>query len=169
MGERYDIVWGELVRNDESGLLEVVDTPGIHNTIHNDIIYSRDWIGKTYTIRHSDCVTLIAEYLDVKYGTDYLRQYSTMRNREFVVYLQQGIRAWFDEHEDFSIIEDFTQRQVDDIIIYDMLDKVDYIDNTHIGIVLEDDKILHHVPNRLSSVDAIEEDRIVGVYRNANA
>ena len=65
--------------------------------------------------------------------------------------------SWFLTHG-FQEVETM---QKGDMLVYDS------VPNTisHIAIYLGDNKVLHHMPNKLSSVDILDNTKVKGIYR----
>jgi hypothetical protein len=76
IGQKYTVQWGKLVPADNGEF--TVSTTAAWNTIYLNsqartatVVAAPDsWIGRTYHFRKQDCVTLAAEYVDSKLGSN---------------------------------------------------------------------------------------------------
>lgn len=167
LGTRYDIVNGELTES-PAGELVVTDDFAESNAIYlncitktfNLIIPKKNYIGRTYILRRSDCISLVAEWLSNNTSTDFNKIYSKITNKAFMKYYKEGINYWFEENNFIEV----TSPEVGDCLIYAYKPAV----ISHAGIFLENNKILHHIPYLLSSIDRVDMTKVIGVYRYAN-
>mgnify|MGYP001243457530 CR=1 FL=1 len=171
VGTKYTVAWGELVE-DAEGEFEVSTTPGVNRIVlakmQRVAMLSADpalWIGRNWKLKTSDCAALCAEYIDAMHGSNYTGLMKGYSLKKWGEYFHRGMVAWL---EDFGMpqvaLED---RQPNDVVVYDY----DGDHNMHIGIFLGEGKLLHHLPNKLSSIDVVdftETDKFLGVFRHAD-
>lgn len=122
----------------------------------------KSYLARTYILKKSDCITLFTEWLDDRTGTKFGNIYNNISNREFLKYYKSGMRLWY---EDNGFIEVAVPRTNDCIVYADTSN--DVIPNNHVGVCVDNNKILHHLPNRFSSIDVIDYSKIIGCYRYA--
>jgi hypothetical protein len=167
IGTRYNIVLGKLVESTE-GQLVVSDNFTASNIIYVNklnrtvelVIPKELYIGRSYHLRKSDCISLIAEWLTNNTQTDFNKIYSKISNKVFMEYYKNGIDTWFEQNGFYQVPTPI----VGDCIVYAYKPAV----ISHAGIYLENNKILHHIPYLLSSIDDIEAEKILKVYRYGN-
>lgn len=167
VGTKYTVEWGEFVES-EYGEFEVSTSPGVNKIVlakmqQAAFVSSDLWVGRAWKLKTSDCAALCAAYVDKQFGSNYsevMRGYSLKKWGE---YFHRGMVAWL---EDFGMPRvELADRQMHDVVVYDY----DGDHNMHIGIFLGNDKILHHLPNKFSSIDVIdftETEKFLGVYRH---
>lgn len=167
VGQRWDIVFGEWVQNDESGQFPVVAENNIEETIcaATGVLHSRTLVGKPWRLRTQDCIMLSLDYFDENHGTEYAKIYSNLSGDRFRELLLNGVHPQFDEHPDWVIIEDVNSIQKFDILVYH-LNNITTLRSPHIAIAIGDNKIATMLPRKLSSVDPLELDKVIRVYRN---
>jgi hypothetical protein len=124
---------------------------------------TKSYLARIYILKKSDCITLFTEWLDDHAGTNFGNIYDNISNREFIRYYKSGMRLWY---EDNGFTEVSVPRVGDCIVYGDAIN--DIIPNNHVGVCVNDNKILHHLPNRFSSIDTIDYSKIIGCYRYAN-
>jgi len=162
IGNRYNIVMGDLVQASD-GTLVVSRTLGI-NTIYivdsgeTAYIVSTDYIGYEYKLRNTDCLTLVLYWRFMNGFKDQRSIYAGLTKKEFVIKHTEGVlntflTSGFTEHDSL---------EYGDVIVY----KYDGISEAHVGIYLGDNKILHHLPGKLSSIDEIDASLIYRILRN---
>ena len=167
LGTRYDIVNGILTES-PAGELVVTDNFAESNAIYlnhitktvNLIIPRKNYIGRTYILRRSDCISLVAEWLSNNSDIDFNKIYSKITNKTFMKYYKEGINYWFEENNFIEV----TSPEVGDCLVYEFRPEV----ISHAGVFLENNKILHHIPYLLSSIDRVDMTKVIGVYRYAN-
>lgn len=167
VGIRFDIVEGDLVES-PSGLF-TVSTAYQENTIYLNkltkeamlIIAKDSYIGRTYKLRLSDCTSLWTTWLDNHFGSNYYYIYKTISNKDFMLWLKQGMCSYFES-------QPFIKVDVNDLIEGDCLVySFNNIIDSHVGIYISSDKILHHLPKKFSSLDILDRSKIIGAYRYA--
>lgn len=166
IGAKYDIVKGVLVQS-ETGPFTVTETLNncciyVNKTAKTvQLIVPDDmYIGKTYGLRHSDCVQIAFRWSDENQSTELLKVYRSTPHKKFYEYYMRGISDWF---VDNNFIRQ-TVPSIGDFIVYEYQPEA----KSHIGICVAPGKILHHMPNKLSSIDTIDTNKIIGIYRYAN-
>lgn len=164
LDQKYDIVEGELVPL-ETGCLTVSYQLNPYTVYLNKIqksisivVPEKSYLARKYLLRKTDCVTLVNEWLDDKYGTKYLEAYLKTKNREFYRYYNEGMRY---AYLDYGFTE-VTEAIVGDVLEYAYQPGI----VSHVGIYLGDEKILHHLPYKLSSIDNLDRTKVTGIYRH---
>jgi cell wall-associated NlpC family hydrolase len=69
-----------------------------------------------------------------------------------------GMAAWYNVNG-FVQVETL---QVGDSLVYE--NGLPSLGN-HVGVYLGENKILHHIPNKLSSIDLLDNTKILGIFR----
>lgn len=157
---RADIVDGEVVAA-ANGFLEFATEPKLNSVLvdHQREVFSvvmpgSDYRGRSYRLKKNDCATLIFEW------------YKRERNIDGL--LDKYLSA------DSSMIR--TAYTTDASVMADMLgfDRIEQYDCTigdtlvygpHVGVVVGDGLVLHHIVNKLSCVDKIDWLKVTGIYR----
>jgi len=167
VGQKWSIVQGEWVRDDENGAFPVVEQDYVPETINakKQQLYTRTHVGKSWSFRRTDCITVVAEYLDDKYGTDYYKQYMTTTGPEYRKYVLEGMTSYFEAHPDF---ESVTEMQVDDVLVYAMPDVYDERSN-HIALYIGDGMVFRQPPFKMSSIDPIDPEMVIRIFRGKHA
>ena len=168
IGKKYNIVNGELVESD-TGEFTVSETFNEYTVYLNKLTRNvsivapkASYIGRQYKLRGNDCARLFAEWLDNNYNTNYIDYYNKLPIREFYKYHKTGMREWFLDQKFTEIT--VTDMQVGDCLVYRNNKEV----LLHVGICVSPGKILHHIPSKLSCIDDINLDSVLGVYRYGN-
>lgn len=167
IGIKYNIVLGKLVEDTE-GTITVSDNFTASNIIYvnhanktaNLVIAKEEYVGRSYALRKNDCISLIAEWLTNNTNKDFNKVYSKISNKVFMEYYKKGIDIWFEENGFTQV----TTPILGDCLVYAY--KPDVI--SHAGIYIQQDKILHHIPYLLSSIDSIDAEKLLKVYRYGN-
>jgi hypothetical protein len=166
IGVKYDIVSGVLTQS-ETGPFTVTETLNSCCIYLNKsaktvqlIVPDSMYIGKKYALRHSDCVQITMRWSDENQGTKLLEVYKTTPHKIFYEYYMRGISDWFIDNN--CILQ--TVPNIGDFIVYEYQPGA----KSHIGICVAPGKMLHHMPNKLSSIDTIDTSKIIGIYRYAN-
>ena len=169
LGQRVNVVLGDLVA-DENGPLVVSDT-----LLANSILVSRRKqtavaitalkIAQPYTRMKNDCISLSARFMDELTGTkNYTTRYRQITVREYLANLGGGAADYILE---LGLQEvDPATLQVNDIILGGLPDIPEI--TSHTAIYLGNDKILHHRPYKLSSIDDLATADVQRVFRHAN-
>lgn len=169
LGNRYSLIRGEFVE-DPQGLF-VASTEFKQYSLYLNkqtkqcipIAPEKSYLARKYVLKRSDCITLFTEWLDDHYGSTYGNIYNSISNAEFIRYYRAGMRLWY---EDNNFTEVSVPRVGDCIVYADSINQV--IPNNHVGVCVENNKILHHLPQRYSSIDDIDYNKILGCYRYGN-
>ena len=166
IGARYSIVNGDLVPLD-TGEFIVSETFGT-STIYlnkltktcNLIPPSNSYIGRPYKLKYTDCITLVASWLDKNRGSTFGNIYNTISRKQWLRYYEVGMKYWYIDNG----FKEVTSLEEGDCLVYKYLPNI----TNHVGIYIPDNKILHHIPQKLSSLDTIDSSLIIGNYRYAN-
>lgn len=127
----------------------------------NIIAPHKSYLARAYVLKRSDCITLFCEWLDDHLHTTFGNIYNTISNREFLKYYKSGMRLWYEDNG----FKEVSNPIIGDCLVYaDSSNEV--IPNNHVGVCVADNKILHHLPGRLSSIDTIDYTKIIGCYRH---
>lgn len=167
IGTRYNIVLGHL-SEDIDGMLTVSDNFAYSNIIYVNhsnktvslVIAREEYVGRSYSLRKRDCISLIAEWLTNNTDKDFNKVYSKISNKDFMEYYKKGIDIWFEENG-FTQVTDPIQG---DCVVYAYKPAV----ISHAGIYINQNKLLHHIPYTLSSIDSIDYSKVLKVYRYGN-
>jgi cell wall-associated NlpC family hydrolase len=159
LGEKADIVQGELVLSPD-GFLTVSTSPGMYvllvdtwRDVAVPIIPRSEFRGRQYRYRVNDCAKLYAEWSDAVRGTDLVQKVASMSRREYVERTQQSLEDWLLANG-FTKVE---EPAFGDLILMGAFN--------HVAAYLGDEKVLHHLEKKLSSIDTLDRSAIVGVYR----
>lgn len=164
VGTKYTITEGRLVEDPEGEFT-------CSRSFSRGSIYINDftvylipigYLGFEYKLRQTDCVSLCADWLRDNRGFDLVEHYKKYDKDKFLEYYHNGMVSFFQDNPDqFSQISDFEQLAEGDVVVY----SYDGRAVSHIGIYLEGNKILHHLPRGLSCVDLIDTTKILGAFR----
>lgn len=164
IGEKFSIINGELIL-DPKGTLIVSETLIDYSIYVSKIeqkvflvIPDLAYIGKTYKIRSTDCISICCKWHDNNYGTNLQQIYKNTPHEKFKKYFREGMSLWFDTHG-FTKVDDVTRGS---FIVYQY--DINKSANSHIGICIEPNKILQHIPWKYSSIDTIETEKILAIY-----
>jgi hypothetical protein len=120
----------------------------------------KSYIARAYVLKKSDCITLFTEWLDDHVGTTFGNIYSSISNRDFIRYYKSGMRLWYEDNG----FTEVSIPQTGDCLVYgDSVTNI--IPTNHVGVCIADNKVLHHLPGRYSSIDTLEYSKIIGCYR----
>jgi hypothetical protein len=166
VGMRFDIVEGEL-QESPSGLFTVSETYRPFSIYLNKqtkqamiIAPESSYLGRSYGLKKRDCITLFAQWLDEHFNSSFGNIYQKLSHRDFMKYYKGGMSLWYEDNNfqkiESSLIEG-------DCIVYAYRPAV----ISHVGIYLNESKILHHLPEKLSCIDQLDTSKILGVYRYA--
>lgn len=170
IGVRFDIVAGDLVENPQGQF--IVSYQYAENSIYINkltktvglVIPAGSYIGRDYQLRLNDCTSLWTEWLDKRKGTNYYQIYETLSNRDFATWMRVGMCSYF-ESQPFTKITDYDTLQEGDCLVYDYAGIGNV--SSHVGIYIADNKILHHIARKYSSLDVLDKSKILGAYRYA--
>lgn len=163
LNSRFDIVNGELQETEKGKF--IVTTNFIQYSIYLNPITKtwailapyKSYLGRKYLLRYSDCITLNGEWLDDHYGTNYINVYKNFSRKEFSNFFKTGLTHWYLSNGFYSV----TDPKPGDTLLYAW--RPNY--TTHVGVYLENNKILHHIPHRLSSIDICDSNKIIEIFR----
>jgi hypothetical protein len=165
IGKTFDVIEGELVES-PSGLFTVSTVYSKNsiylNTMTKSVVLipeTGSYIGQPYKLRTSDCTTLWTRWLDAEFGTEYADVYKNLSHRDFLAWLKGGMCLYF-ESQPFKRISD-GNLQKGDCLVYSFNNRID----SHVAIYLGNERILHHLPKKLSSEDTLDRSKIIGAYR----
>ena len=158
---KYSIIQGLLVE-DVSGVL-TVSTDFKPNTIYLNkynktaaiIVAEKEYIGRPYILKKSDCIKLVNEWLDDKLNTDYVKRYKETDNKQFKKYYAEGVKYAYLDNGFTEVVDQ--SMNVGDVLLY--------TSNLHVAVYVGNNRILHHLPRKLSCYDTLDSTSILGVYR----
>jgi len=166
IGVKYDIVNGNLVQSN-TGPFTVTET------LNNCCIYvnksaktaqlivpSSMYIGRPSILQNYDSVKLALEWSDKNQGTNLLSIYKNYSTKKFYDYYSNNIGDWF---IDIGLSKQ-TEVTVGSFIVYKLNEDI----SSYIGICVAPEKILHHSYGKLSSIDNVEYNKIIGIYKYGN-
>jgi len=166
IGTKFALVRGEFVENQEGDFTSSLNFAQYSIYLNKQtktctpIAPQKSYLARAYALKRSDCISLVAEWLDDHNNTNFLSGYYNMSNRDFLRYYKLGMRLWYEDHG----FKEVNNLQIGDCLVYG--DSVtDIVPNNHVGIYVSKDKILHHLPGRFSSIDNIDYLKIIGCYR----
>jgi len=169
VGQRVDVVLGDLVAA-ENGPLVVSETITpecilVSKRKQTATAITSLKIAQPYARMKNDCVSLAARFMDELTGTKkYTSRYRQITVREYLANLGGGAADFMLE---LGLAEvDASDLQPNDIILGGLPD-VPAI-TSHMAIFLGGDKILHHRPYKLSSIDDLATADVQRVFRYAN-
>lgn len=171
MGKRYDIVLGGFIENANGTFLATDKLVGtniiyLNKSISDFVIISDNpFVGLEYKLATQNCANLVVDFLEIALPDVGFAQ--IMDSIPFKTRLK-----YFTSDIDPLLRElGFIKINVADIQQYDML-VWQYNDTatSHLAAYLGNNKILHHIPNRLSCIDEIDltSNKLLGVYRYGN-
>jgi hypothetical protein len=70
------------------------------------------------------------------------------------------MKYWYIDHG----FKEVTDLQEGDCLVYECYPNI----KNHVGIYINSQKILHHIPQKLSSLDTLDNSLIIGAYRYGN-
>lgn len=162
LGSKVDICYGDLVIS-SNGFLTVstsLDQYALYldrsSCTATPVIPKNDYRGRVYKLRMRDCVTLTAEWLDRNTG---LKAADFVKNITRAQYINLHQSGYLHLLSSLGFVSADTSPMHGDIVVYEK--------QIHIGICIDGDKILHHLPGKYSSIDPLEQSKILGVYRRA--
>lgn len=161
LGERVNIVNGKC-RLDEDGEFLISDSFGseriwVPKEGKVQCITSQPFVGRNYRITKVDCITLVCEHLK---SNALIRWYKSL-GLELVLKMQKStVKAWLESDDRFTAVGmDYVDG---DVLVYAHTDNMR---GNHIGIACPGNKILHHLPNKFSSIDDVDTSKVVMGYR----
>jgi hypothetical protein len=166
IGNRYTIVEGEL-EEDTNGIFIVSKTfqnPCIYvNTLETkvNLVVSKDaYIGRySSSTPIADCLPLCFEWHDSNIGTQLLKKYKPISIPELQNKINSSeLNSWLETYG-------FIPKQAiepGDLLVYSSLTAI-----PHIAIYIGNNRVLQHEFQKLSSIDALDLQRVRGIYRYA--
>jgi len=165
-GNFLDIVLGELVLSD-NGFIKISSEFKDYNLVLDDenksfnlVIPYKEYRGHTYKLRNNDCVSLYSRWFDDQFGTNFLSIYKNASYTKFLKYYKSDFKDWFKQNNFLEV----TDLKYGDCLFYN-IDNKEF--SNHIGAYLGENKILHHLPNKYSSIDNLETSKIQRIFRYA--
>jgi hypothetical protein len=164
IGTRFNIVEGDLVEAEDGMFLvtESFQSPSIYvNKLERKVSLispKSSYIGRSYGLRQADCVVICFNWHDDNKGTNLTQLYKSIPNRDFYNYYMAGMGPWFLKHGFVEV----QVMQVGDMLVYENMPNTVL---SHIALYLGDNKVLQHIPNKLSSVDTLNPAKVKGIYR----
>lgn len=165
LGEKFDIVNGDLVSSDTGRFM-------VSDIFQDNVIYlnpltqqcfivsdKESYVGHEYELGKNDCISLVSRWLDDHHGSNYAKYYRELPRRQLIDYMAKGMPKWFQD-AGFDLIE-LEQLEYGDCLVYANVEGL----VIHIGIYLGGHKILHQLPDKLSSIDDLDRTKIVAIYR----
>jgi len=166
LGCTYSLVRGEFVE-DTKGIFTVSTEFKQYSIYLNKqnsscipIAPTKSYLARSYVLKRSDCITLFAEWLDDHSGTTFGNIYNNISNREFLKYYKSGMRLWYEDH---GFTEVGVPRIGDCLVYTDSINET--VPLNHVGVCVDKNKVLHHLPGRFSSIDTIDYSKVIGCYR----
>jgi hypothetical protein len=161
IGQRVNIVNGKYELTDDGAFI-ISKTFGpervwMTNEGKSQCITTKPFIGRVYKLGNVDCVTLVCEYVQSKSLLDF---YHSMSRTELLELQRSTVMSWLDEDSRFTSVG--MDYEPGDCIVYAHTERMHA---NHIGIAYPDNKILHHLPGKLSCIDRANVDNILGGYR----
>jgi hypothetical protein len=164
IGQKADIVNGEVVLA-ENGFLEVTENPKSFSVYVDRssgtavlIVPKEDWRGRKYRFRVQDCVVLTCLWMDDYCGSDTLSHARQVTRAEYIHLNENGYDHILEKAG--YVLQDRAPEH-GDLLVYE--------NHVHIGVCLDGDKILHHLPLKLSCIDPLDPSLILKVFRHAQA
>jgi hypothetical protein len=169
IGVRYDIIEGEL-KESPQGLFVVSKEFKDYVVYVNSLSLSvsiiaprSSYLAREYKTRRSDCVALLVDWYKDNKDLDWTNDYKRTSLSQYMDYYINGVGPLFDKYG-FTPLEDKTDLQISDWLVYALEDNW----TSHIAMYYGNNKILQHIPNKLSSIDTLDPTRVVRAYRHAN-
>lgn len=166
LGRRFNIVNGDLVEAEDGQFLVTTDFLEYSISLNpitktwNVIAPKKSYLARRFSLRKSDCISLNFEWLDDHYGTNYTQIYKNTNLRDFYKIFTEGLAGWY-ANNGFTLVD---VAEPGDTLIYAW--ETDYI--SHVATYLGNNKILHHVPQKLSSIDDYDPAKVKGIFRYGN-
>jgi hypothetical protein len=161
IGQRVNIVNGKYELASEGAFLISTEFGSERVWLTEDgksqCITKQPYIGRNYKIGYVDCVTLVCEHLN---SNSLLKFYLGMGREELLLLQRETVMKWLDDDERF--IDVGQAFQPGDCIVYSYTERMHA---NHIGIVYPNNKILHHLPGKLSCIDDLDLERVEKGYR----
>lgn len=168
VGIKYSIVNGDLVEDEQNGIIVVSDYIKDYSIYVNKltgeaklVIPKNSYVGKIYKLKVDDCITLSLRWADENKNTNFQGIYKQLKAKKFVEYYNMDLsNTLLDKH----LTGNYTFREVSNLELGDFI--VYKLEN-HLGVYLGNGKILHHLPKKLSCIDNIDSKDIIRIFRYA--
>lgn len=163
LGHKFNLVNGDLVEVEDGQFTvtkEFKDYSIYLNPITktwNIIVPVKSYLARKFALRKSDCLTLNFEWLDDHYGTNYSAVYKNTSHRDFHRIFTEGLEGWYAANGFTKV----STPQTGDTLIYAWQP----LFVSHVATYLGNNKILHHVPAKLSSIDDYDPQKVLAIYR----
>lgn len=164
IGTRYTITNGDLTESPEGEFTcsRSFAKGSIYVTDVNVSIIPINYLGYAYKLRQTDCVSLVTSWLKDNLGFDFMEYYKKLDEKKFLYYYKNGMVLYFQDHpEQFKQVHNLGDMDVGDVVVY----AYDGKKVSHIGVYLGNNKILHHMPKKLSNIDEIDITKVLGVFK----
>jgi hypothetical protein len=169
LGSRCNIVKGGFVDAPDGEFLITDKLVGTNIIYVNrsiadfSIMSDNKFIGLDYILTTQNCAILTAKYLDYakQDGVNYEKMMKSIPLRKLIFYFRNAVAPLLEELGFTSVPVE--QIQVNDIIVW----QYNTTATSHMGVYLGDNKLLHHIPQRISCIDNIDlsSNKVLGVYR----
>lgn len=169
IGQRVDVVAGDLVATANGPLLvsETITPESIlvNKRTQSAMALTDLKIAQPYVRMKNDCVSLAARFMDQLTGTKiYTERYSRVTIREYLANLGGGAADYI---LSLGLVEVTNSPLEPNDIILGGLPGIPAI-TSHMAVYLGGNKILHHRPYKLSSIDALADADIQRIFRYAD-
>jgi hypothetical protein len=169
VGKRYDLVEGYFEEAEDGQFLVTRNLTGTDIIFVTDQTYTilaeNKFVGIKYALPLQHCGVLVLDYLDhVKADDDpvsYRGLMTSLPASRIIQCFKESVAPLLEQQGFVSHPRE--ELQVNDIVIWAITPGW----TSHMGIYLGDNKIIHHIANRYSSIDTIDitSDKLIGVYR----
>lgn len=161
IGERVNIINGKCRLADDGEFLisDSFGTETVWVPAEGKIqcITKQPFVGRNYRISKVDCITLVCEYLK---SEALLSWYKGLSLEKVLLMQRDTVGAWLDSDDRFTDVGmDYSDG---DILLYAHAKNM--VGN-HIGIAYPGNKILHHLPNKISCVDDLDLSKVEKGYK----
>lgn len=167
IGKKVDIIDGNLVLSDK-GFLTVTTYP-MYNAIcinkitekYQIIVPKNEYRGRNWNLDSSNCAHICSNWLQNNKGINLDFIFDRYSYKEKLQLFKDGYENIFAELNINKLVYTDVQSLIPgNILIYEY--------HNHIGIYIGEGLILHHKRSKLSSIDKIDETKILGVYNGCN-
>jgi hypothetical protein len=153
-GERVSFSDGEVVLDPSGGI--VVSDVFMRNSLYlaegkiTPVVDRELYFGRVYRLRSSDCITLSLEWVKDQTGVDLLPKYFGLSFADF----RRNSDCMSEKVEEWGFVKD-----PDGPLAWYPVEE----NRNHFGIIQED-KIIHHLPQRYSSIDVVDVSHVKERY-----
>ena len=120
-------------------------------------ITSQPFIGRVYKLGNVDCVTLVCQYVQ---SESLLSFYHSMSRQSLLELQRDTVMSWLDNDSRFTDVG--MNYEPGDCLVYAHTERMHA---NHIGIAFPDNKILHHLPGKLSCIDDLDMSKVLKGYK----